>query len=258
MAAVGAAISSRTDEICDRLDALDDLDLDRPSLLPGWSVLTIACHLRYGAQALRQLTTATLGDLPAAFYPGGRDLQRPYTLQPALGEPRLHVIESLRHESGELARSWAALDDDDWDRSIIPHPGDDDTLGAMRLRGLALLRLTEVMVHGTDLGLGMSPWPLTFGQWVLPLRIERARIVHPSGFDAVVAFSPADADEIRVRFRDGVVTADVPCDAPPDLVVRAVANDLVALVLGRQPAGPVTMDGDARLIVRLRDGLIGP
>lgn len=256
MAAVGAAIAARTDELCNRLAELDLDDLDRPSLLPGWSALTVACHLRYGAQALRQITSATLAEEPSAYYPGGRDVQRPFTLEPALGEPRLHVIESLRHESGELRGLWVALDDGDWDRTMVPHPEDDDSLGAMPLRDLALLRLVEVMVHGSDLGLGLGPWPLTFGQWLLPLRIERAKVLHEAGFDAVVEFDAADAATHRSRFANGSVTET--SDASPDLVVRAVANDLVALLLGRRPMGAVTMDGDAELMVRFRDGLTGP
>lgn len=256
MAAVGAAISTRTDELCDHLGALELDHLDRPSLLPDWTALTIACHLRYGAQALRQITAATLAEVPSSYYPGGRDLQRPFTLQPALGEPRLHVIESLRHESGELRALWVALDDADWDRAMIPHPDDDDSLGAMPLRDLALLRLVEVMVHGSDLGLGLTPWPLTFGQWLLPLRIQRARVAHGAGFDAVVEFDASDVGVCRAVFRDGGVVEV--SDAEPDLAVRAVANDLVAVLLGRQPLGPVTMDGDADLMVRFRDGLAGP
>ena len=256
MAAVGAAISARTDELCDRLGALELDDLDGPSLLPDWTRLTIACHLRYGAQALRQITAATLAEVPSSYYPGGRDLQRPFTLSPALGEPRQHVLDSLRHESGELRALWVALEDGDWDRPMIPHPDDDDSLGAMPLRDLALLRLVEVMVHGSDIGLGLAPWPLTFGQWVLPLRIERARVVHNAGFDAVVEFDASDAGVRRATFRNGAVT-EAP-DAPPELVVRAVANDLVALLMGRQPMGPVTMDGDADVMVRFRDGIAGP
>ncbi|MEM7284931.1 MAG: maleylpyruvate isomerase family mycothiol-dependent enzyme [Actinomycetota bacterium] len=255
MAAVGAMVSARTDQLCDRLGTLEVDQLERPSLLPGWSVLTVACHLRYGAQALRQITAATLAEAPSAYYPGGRDVQRPFTLEPALGEPRGHVVESLRHEAGELRALWTALDDDAWGRSMIPHPGDDDTLGPIPLRDLALLRLVEVMVHGSDLGLGLAPWPLTFGQWLLPLRVERARVAHADGFDAVVEFEATDAPTRRARFVDGTPT---PSDGDPDLVVSAVANDLVALLLGRQPLGGVSITGDADLVVRFRDGVTGP
>ena len=56
---------------------------------------------------------------------------------------------------------------------------------------------------------------------------------------------------------NAINTTEAP-DAPPELVVRAVANDLVALLMGRQPMGPVTMDGDADVMVRFRDGIAGP
>ena len=253
--AVCASLSTRSAELCDRLDSLGAEALTSPSLLPEWSVLTIACHLRYGAQALRQITGATLVGAPSAYYPAGRDVQRPFTLQPALGEPAAHVLESLRYEAAELDELWGQLGDDDWGRSMVPHPGDDDTLGSMSLRDLLLLRLTEVMVHGSDLGLGLPRWPLTFGQAVLPLRIERARVRHPDGFEAVVEFAASDAETRRVRFTGDTALAT---DEDPDLTVSAVANDLVALLLGRQPLGGVTVSGDAELVVRFRDGVIGP
>lgn len=255
MTAVCTSLAARNKELCERLGSLGPGELVTPSLLPDWSVLTIACHLRYGAQALRQITGATLAGAPSAYYPAGRDVQRPYTLQPALGEPVAHVVESLRYESGELDELWGQLRDEDWDRSMVPHPGDDDTVGSMSLRDLALLRLTEVMVHGSDLGLGLARWPLTFGQTVLPLRIERAQVRHADGFEAVVEFAATDAAARRVRFADG---AALVTDEVPDLTVSAVANDLVALLLGRQPLGGVTVSGEAELVVRFRDGVIGP
>ena len=57
---VQAAIARRTADIVGALLDLDEEGLTDQSELPAWSRLTIACHLRYGAEALRRMTGATL------------------------------------------------------------------------------------------------------------------------------------------------------------------------------------------------------
>ncbi len=252
MRAVVGDIQARTARLvaaCAELDALE-----QPTLLPDWTVLTVACHLRYGAKVLTQITEATCAGQPSAYYPGGRDLQRPFTLRPALGEPRHHVIDSLAAESDALTRLLSGLSADDWDRPMIS-TDTTDPLGAVTLRELGLLRLVEVMVHGSDLGLGLDPWPLRFGHWVLPLRVRRARTVPE--LSAVVTFEAVDAPAITAVAADGALSV-IDARPDPDMIVSGVANDLVALLLGRSPLGAVSMTGDAPAVAALRRGLVGP
>ena len=254
MDAVVADIRTRTEQLARACVELGPDGLDRPSLLPDWTVLTLACHLRYGAQVLSQITDATCAGQPSAYYPGGREVQRPFTLRPALGEPRDHVLDSLAAESEGLADRWADLSPQDWDRPMIT-TDPTDSLGGATLRELGLLRLVEVMVHGSDSGLGLAPWPLRFGQWVLPLRVRRAR-VH-ADLAMTLAFDAVDAMTITARVARGAVTvAEAVPD--PDVVVSGAANDLVALLLGRSPLGAVSMTGDASSVAALRSGLLGP
>lgn len=149
-------IEARSAEICDAAAELDIAGLEAPSSIAGWSRLTIVCHLRYGAQACRQITRATLAGRPSAFYPGGRELQRPYTLKPALGEPPVHVVPSLEHECALLGEVWRAVPDAAWALPLIADDDDDDPV-APTLSGLAHLRLSEVMTHGDDLDVGLAP-----------------------------------------------------------------------------------------------------
>lgn len=60
------------------LPQLDDLALEAPSQLSGWSRLTILCHLRYGTQALRRMTIDALAGRETSYYPLGREHQRPH------------------------------------------------------------------------------------------------------------------------------------------------------------------------------------
>src|SRR5207302_7789085 len=77
-----------------------------PSGLDGWSRLTIACHLRYGAQALSAMTAAALEGRPASYYPDGSGRHRPRTLVPLEGETTAGVVDSLHHHSDELHQLW--------------------------------------------------------------------------------------------------------------------------------------------------------
>jgi hypothetical protein len=42
------------------LAVFEERDILAPSLLPGWTRLAIACHLRYGAEALIRITDDAL------------------------------------------------------------------------------------------------------------------------------------------------------------------------------------------------------
>src|SRR5688572_3617156 len=91
------------------VDALRGTDLLAPSELAGWSRLTIACHLRYGAEAMHRMTVETLAGQTTAYYPKGRATQRPGTLEPRPGESPMDVVESLAEASAALDEAWAAL-----------------------------------------------------------------------------------------------------------------------------------------------------
>jgi hypothetical protein len=73
--------------------------------------LTIACHLRFGAEALCRMTTETLVGLPTAYYPNGRDEQRPATLKPKPDERPSDVALTLALDSAALNKVWAGLTD---------------------------------------------------------------------------------------------------------------------------------------------------
>ena len=156
-----ARIVGRTAQIVTALLDLADRDLAAPSELPGWSRLTIACHLRYGAGALSNMTDATLHGCPASYYPDGRAQQRPGTLRPDHGEPAHAVVHSLAAHSARLDQMWSAVGPEHWNHAVV-EPSDNPDLGLIPLSRLPLLRLTEVEVHGSDLALGLGDWSTTF------------------------------------------------------------------------------------------------
>jgi maleylpyruvate isomerase len=212
------AVTSRTALV---VEALAEADLDAASALPGWSRLTIACHLRFGAEAMRRMTDDALAGRPAAYYPTGRATQRPETLLPRGDED---VVASLREASAALDRRWAAVSD--WQVTVV-EPDDNVDLGPYPLQHMPLFRLTEIEVHGTDLDLGLPPWSDTLVHAALPMRLERLtrrRALRPGAWRLVATDGPWETLETVVG--DG---------AEPE-VLAATGRELFALTLGRSSA----------------------
>jgi maleylpyruvate isomerase len=208
-----AELTRRTALLC---DALDDADLDAPSLLPGWSRLTIACHLRYGAEAMTWMTRDTVAGRETAYYPDGRETQRPATLLPRGDED---VVASLRATAAALDDAFAAVRD--WDANVS-EPADNPDLGTFPLWHIPLYRLTEVEVHGTDLDIGLGPWSDTLVERGLAVRFHRLRQRAPQAPGAW-------------RVRDVVVG-----DGSEPEVIDGTDRELFAILIGRADAGAFT------------------
>jgi uncharacterized protein (TIGR03083 family) len=221
------------------VSALEATDLDAPSLLSGWSRVTIACHLRYGAEALRWMTEDALGGRPTSYYPEGRAAQRPTTLVPRRGESSAEVVASLRETSGLLHATWRGVED--WTVPVV-EPPDNPDLGPVELRRLALARLTEVEVHGTDLGVGFGPWSEMFVRSVLPMRLDwlNCRRSYHRDVDTSIRASwllvATDMAISQVVAVDGPTVVSRPGDSA-EVTIRGTGAELLALLLGRAPAG---------------------
>jgi len=244
------AVKERSRSIADSLRELGDDGLRRASQLPEWSRLTIACHLRFGAETLNRMTLSALQGLPVAYYPEGREQQRPKTLVPRTGESPQEVVESLAQLSEELNRQWSTLDPVAWGADVL-EPSDNRDLGPIPLRSLPLLRLTEVEVHGTDLGVNLADWSTTFISSVLPMRFEwlNVRRTNHRAFDTELEGSwllvATDGPTYKVSVSGPMVESRA---ASPNTRARAVitatSRDLLALLLGRAPHTPPTIQGD--------------
>ncbi len=245
-----SAVSRREAQILDAFDRSGADALSSPSALPGWSRLTIACHLRYGAEALLRMTRAGLAGERAAYYPRGRARQRPETLDPAPGEEAGDVVESLRVLSAELDRTWGALDSETWGAAVV-EPDDNPDLGTVQVSDLPLVRLTEVEVHGSDLDLGLDDWSDLFVTTALPARLARLRVrrTNHRPFDETVEGSwllvAVDGPTFVVSVAGGVVESEqADPGQPATAVIEATSRDLLALLLGRPSNRTPTVRGD--------------
>jgi hypothetical protein len=149
-----------------------------------------------------------------------------------------------------LAQTWSALDVEDWNRQVA-EPADNPDLGTLTLAWLALLRLTEVEVHGSDLGMDLDDWSATFVTGALPMRLERLNARTVSSRDGVGRLEgswllvASDGPTYRVSVTEGAVES-IPADphAPARAILRATSRDLLALLLGRPFRRAPLLEGD--------------
>jgi hypothetical protein len=199
------------------------------------------------------MTVDTLSGSEASFYPGGRSAQRPGTLVPEPGEGDEQVVASLREESANLHHAWARLSESEWQTAAREPVGNPD-LGETTIAGLALLRLTEVEVHGSDLDLGLSDWSDVFVKSAFPFRIgrlasprSRQRAVE-SGVQGSWTLLATDGPSWRISVSGDEVTSER-VDSPEraDAVIEATSRDLLAMLLGRTLVDGRSYRGDTDL-----------
>ena len=191
----------------------------------------------------RRMTRATIDAQPTTFYPEGRAIQRPMTLRPAPGESSRQVVESLAEESAELAAVWAGISVNEWARPVV----DSNDRGGVRrapltIGDLALLRLTEVEVHGTDLDIGLRDWSTEFVEVALPRRISWLGTRTPPNVDEsadlpmtwLLAATDGPSYSIRID-RNRQSTAKVATlDAAARHRIHGPSRELLAMILGRR------------------------
>jgi uncharacterized protein (TIGR03083 family) len=244
------AAGERTQRLIASLRELDEVALEAPSQLPGWSRLTIACHLRYGSHALRRMTLDALAGRETSYYPRGRVRQRPATLMPAHGERHSDVLDDWQSIAADLDSVWATLDDQRW-RTAVIEPANNPDLGSVPLGRLALARLTEVDVHATDLGIDAPDWSSILVEVALPTRLAwlATRRTNLREFDRSVRGSwllhATEGPRWLVAVgADSVESRPAAEDDDTDGTIHGSSRDLLALLLGRPPLETLRFSGD--------------
>ncbi len=144
-------------------------------------------------------------------------------------------------------------------------PADNPDLGALPLHRLVLARWTEVEVHGTDLGVGLSDWSDDFVAAVLPMRLawlntrrSNHRVVDES-VQGTWLLEPTGDQAWLVRV-EGTVVSSSPATVGTisDVTFRGSSRDLLALLLGRPTVVPIDVSGDRELAEALPRAFPGP
>lgn len=161
----------------------------------------------------------------------------------------MDVIESLQEECRQLDGLWHVATIEQW-RLAVDEPKDNPDLGSITLSTLALLRLTEVEVHGFDLDLDLSPWSETFVAAALPMRLHRLttrRSNHRVADRSIIgawALRATDGSTFLVSADDDVVVEEKTEPVAADATIIGTSRDLLAFVLGRLPLASLKIEGD--------------
>ena len=256
--------AERTAQLLDVLRELDVTELDAPSALPGWSRLTIVCHLRYGAAAFLRMTDDALAGRESSYYPGGRALQRPSTLVPSRGERADDVLADWADAASRLDRRWSSLPDDAW-TVTADEPADNPDLGPMSLARMALARLTEIDVHAVDLDVGFPDWSATLVDAALPARLARlaTRRTNHREFDQSIQgswlFVTDDLAWLVAVDGERVTSSPAGDDVvTPRATIAGSRRDLLALLLGRPRQRPLEITGDVAFGEQFERAFPGP
>jgi hypothetical protein len=150
-----------------------------------------------------------------------------------------------------------------WSIQVV-EPPDNVDLGPAALATLAMLRLTEVEVHGSDLDLGLDEWSETFIDVALPFRLDwlsTRRTSRP--FDENLHGSwllVADDGPTQLITVDagGVRSRPATRDTPTTATIHASRRDLLALLLGRPLRRPAHVTGDTSFGLAFSRAFPGP
>lgn len=261
---VARVATDRTAQLVAAMRGLDAGTLGGASRLPGWSRLTIVCHLRYGASALMRMTADALVGRETSHYPGGRAAQRQVTLSPAPGEQPQDVLDDWADTAARLDALWGSLDGNQWSVTVT-EPADNVDLGPVTLGRLALARLTEVDVHGVDLDIGFPDWSDILVDVALPTRLAllATRRTNHRDFDRSLDGSwllVAGAFRWVVSVEGDRVTS-TPMRGTVNrtrATISGTRRDLLALLLGRERLQPLEITGDTEFGASFERAFPGP
>ncbi len=189
--------------------ALDDDDVRRVSLLPGWTVAHVLTHVARNADSHRRRAEAARRAAFVDQYPGGY-AGRAAEIERGADRGARELIDDVRSSAEAMQEAWAVVPDDAW--AVVSR----DVTG--RERSLAALpgrRWQELEVHVVDLDVGVShrAWPDEFvAHWLPALRVTvDARL--PEGAAAPAPGVLDDRDELAWLY-GRLRRADLPDLAP--------------------------------------------
>lgn len=132
-----------------RLGELADAELDRPSLLPGWSRRHVIAHVGYNARALTRLLAWARTGVETPMYSSAE--QRGSEIEAGATLPARALRSLFAHSEVHLNVEWRDLSDAAWDAVVRTAQG-----RLVPARETAWMRAREVWVHALDLDNGAS------------------------------------------------------------------------------------------------------
>jgi maleylpyruvate isomerase len=125
------------------------VDLDRPSLLPGWTRKHVAAHLALNAEALGNLVHWARTGQERPMYSSPE--QRNSDIEAGALRPADELLTWFDESARVLGESMATLTDEHWQARVLTAQGKEVPATA-----IPWMRSREVMIHAVDLGTGVT------------------------------------------------------------------------------------------------------
>jgi maleylpyruvate isomerase len=174
------------------------VDLDGPSLLPGWTRKHVAAHLSLNAEAIGNLVHWARTGEERRMYASPE--QRGADIEAGALRPADELLTWFDESAQMLAAAMAALTDEQWQTRVLSAQGKE-----IPATETPWMRSREVMIHAVDLGTGVTfaDLPPDFLEALCAdIRAKRGDVPEVTGPLADVAAYLAG------RSYDGVLNAD--------------------------------------------------
>ncbi|UNS96392.1 maleylpyruvate isomerase family mycothiol-dependent enzyme [Streptomyces tubbatahanensis] len=136
-------VRTATGQLLSATVKLDPPEVTEPSQLPGWTRAHVLAHLARNADALVNV----LAGEPMYASAEARDADIEEGARRSLDE----LVDDVRAASSRLESAFAALGDEDWNRTVALRNGVTDLASSLPFR-----RWIEVELHHVDLGIGYT------------------------------------------------------------------------------------------------------
>jgi maleylpyruvate isomerase len=212
---VAAHVLAGHERLAGLLRGLTDEDVRAPSALPGWSRAHVLSHVEQVTNAMARQAEHAVVRSAIEVYDGGR-LTRDAAIEHGASRGAAELADAVRASATRLGRVWGSLSERDWARPVAYRDG--------VLAGTATALWREVEIHTADLRLGEVRWSPEFCR-------------HLWGF-----LAPRVPDGVHLTLAPAGLAPWSTGDSTP-VVVRGDATDVTAWLAGREPAGPLVVDG---------------
>jgi maleylpyruvate isomerase len=151
-------------KLADLAAGLTDQIVNRPSLLPEWTVGHVLTHLARNAEAMDRRIGAALRGEMIDQYDGGIE-GRAAAIESGSQRAAHELVADVLDWSQRLDATFASLPADGWSRTVRSVAGGEHPVSELPFR-----RWREVEIHIVDLGVGstVADWPERLVQLCLP------------------------------------------------------------------------------------------
>ena len=215
-------IAIETEKLLTTVAAMNDLSVQEPAVLPGWTRGHVLAHIEGNADGLARLARYLIDGVERPMYSSREARNADVTLHASWSA--VAHLDAIAESAAQLDRDMRGVKEDAMDQTV--------TLGAVlqvTASRLAPQRLLEVSVHHSDLGLPSytwRDWPSRLAEYFIPIVVADFR----EGGAFPVNWIEVDGIRLEIIASDGSG-------------VRGDSREMLAWMLGRADGAGLEPDG---------------